>query len=108
MTVNLQQFERGITNFIDIEIGRKATGGNKFLTYFIMPLLPKKIEKEFNNLKDNVIFSDFLDENGNIKIDDLYNNSKQAIQKSGTIELYGVIFNESDIDKLYNYIINKN
>ena len=38
-------------------------------------------------------------------IDEVYNMAKQAVRKSGQFSLYGVILNESDIDKLYSYIV---
>lgn len=41
-----------------------------------------------------------------VDLDQLYNRSKTAIAKSGQIELAGIIFNETDIDKLYSYIRN--
>ena len=46
-----------------------------------------------------------FNENNNIKIDEVYNSAKLAISKSGQIIAYGIIFNENDIDKLYNYIV---
>jgi hypothetical protein len=45
-----------------------------------------------------------FDENHNVNIDEVHTMAKAAIQKSGPFNLMGVIFNESDIDKLYNYI----
>jgi hypothetical protein len=39
-----------------------------------------------------------------VDIDALYSNAKSAMQKSGMVEMFGIIFNESDIDKLYAYI----
>jgi hypothetical protein len=47
---------------------------------------------------------DFMDENGNIELDKVYSQAKEAIQKSGQFEMYNIIFNETDIDKLYGYI----
>ena len=47
-----------------------------------------------------------FDNDGKLKIDEVYNNSKQAIQKSGQFEFMGIIFDETDIDKLYTHIKN--
>lgn len=102
--VTLQQVERGIVNYIETEIANKAVGFQKFGIYFLMPQIPKKIESLFSKNKDNEMFKIYLDENGNIDLDAIYNNSKQAIRKSGQFEMYGIIFNETDIDKIYNYI----
>jgi hypothetical protein len=57
-----------------------------------------------HQLKGNPIMSDMFNENGDVDIDELYNTAKQAVRKSGQFTVYGVILNESDIDRMYNYI----
>jgi hypothetical protein len=47
-----------------------------------------------------------FDENNNIDLDLVYNMSKDAVKKSGQFVLCGIIFNETDIDKIYTYIKN--
>lgn len=106
MKVNVQQVQRGIINFIDNELGQKAVGINKFAIYFLLPQIPNKINALYGTYKNNPMFKDFFDESGNVDLDKLYNTSKEAIRKSGQVEYMGIIFNESDIDKLYNYIKN--
>ena len=106
MLINVQQAQRGIINYVENEIAKKATGLTKFGIYFIMPKLSTNTAKMINSLKDNVMFKDMFDENGNIELDAVYNSAKEAIKKSGQFEMFGIIFNESDIDKLYNYIKN--
>lgn len=106
MIVNTQQIQRGVINYVENEIAKKATGLTKFGIYFIMPKLSNNTESLIKSLKDNIMFKDMFDENGNIELDYVYNNAKEAIKKSGQFETYGIIFNESDIDKLYNYVKN--
>ena len=55
-------------------------------------------------LKDNPILSDMFNENGDINADEVYNMAKQAVRKSGQFSVYGVILDETDIDKIYAYI----
>ena len=43
MYVNTQQIQIGVTNFIENEIAKKAVGANKFMVYFAMPIINKKI-----------------------------------------------------------------
>ena len=64
-------------------------------------LYQKSYEKIFQVYE---VFKDYFDETGNVKLDDLYNAAKAAIAKSGQFTMYGLIFNEADIDKLYEYI----
>lgn len=100
MSVSIQQIQSGIARFVENEIAKKATGFKKFAIYFILPQIVGKIG-EFSN---SDMFKAFLDSNGNVKIDDLYNMAKDAIRRSGQFELYGIIFNENDVDSLYSYI----
>jgi hypothetical protein len=102
--VNIQQIERGLQKYVEVEIAQKAVGFQKFATYFMIPQIPKKLEELFSKHKDGMIFKDFLDENANVDLDNLYNNAKSAIQRSGQFEMFGIIFTEVDIDKLYDYI----
>jgi hypothetical protein len=104
MFVNTNQIQVGLTNFIEAEIGAKATGIQKFGTYFMLPIINNKVVNFVNSFKDNEFTKDFFNSNGDIDLDALYNMSKQAIQKSGQFAVAGIIFNESDIDKLYSYI----
>jgi hypothetical protein len=104
MFVNTERIQIGVTNFIEQEIARKAVGFQKFATYFVLPKVNKVIEHYMVQLKDNPILSDMFNENGDVNVDELYNMSKQAVRKSGQFAVYGVLLNESDIDKIYSYI----
>lgn len=100
--VTVEQIQRGVKNYVDAEIGSKATGFRKFGVYFMLPSIDKYTAKYVNQFKN--IMPDAFDENGNVNIDDVYNCAKSAIRKSGSFELMCIIFNEADIDKLYTYI----
>ena len=100
--VNIEQVQRGIKEYIDFEIGNKATGIKKFFVYFILPSVDKYTIKYLDKLKNFI--PEIIDDSNNIDIDMLYNYSKSAIQKTGQFEFMNIIFNETDIDKLYTYI----
>jgi hypothetical protein len=102
MYVNLEQIQNGITQFIDREIAQKATGFKKFGIYFMLPTIKKTVANYISQFK--AFIPDLFDENGRVMLDDAYNYAKSAIQKSGQFEFMGVIFNETDVDKLYSYI----
>jgi hypothetical protein len=104
MFVNTERIQIGVTNYIEQEIASKAVGFQKFATYFVMPKVNKIIEHYMQQLKGNPIMSDSFNENGDVNVDELYNMSKQAVRKSGQFAVYGVLLNESDIDKIYSYI----
>lgn len=102
MVVNLEQIQKGIMLFVEKEIAPKATGIKKFGIYFMLPTIQKTVSNYIVKIKDFV--PDLFDENGNLKLDEFYNQAKSAVQKTGQFEFMGIIFNETDIDKLYTYI----
>lgn len=104
MFVNTEQIQMGITNFMENELGKKATGANKFFVYMAMPLVNKKVSQYLESFSSNPLTQDFFDENKNVDLDRVYNMAKSAIQKSGQFVYMGIVFNESDIDKLYTSI----
>lgn len=106
MFANKEQILIGTTNYIEEEIAKKAIGANKFFTYFSMPIINKKINKYIDDFSQNEMTKDMFDENQNANIDTIYNMAKDAVRKSGPFTLYGIIFNETDIDKLHTYITN--
>lgn len=106
MIVNITQIRTGIIRFVEQEIGAKATDFDKFKINFISARLPKTIDKMFIQYKDNEFFKHYFDENGNINLDELYNDVKEAARKTGKFNLAGIIFDETDIVKLYEYIKN--
>ena len=106
MFVNTEQVQVGVSNFIENEIAKKATGVNKFIVYFAIPIVNKKIVDYINSFSKNKFTKDMFDENNNIDLDLVYNMSKDAVKKSGQFVLCGIIFNETDIDKIYTYIKN--
>lgn len=108
MFINTEQIQIGVINFVEQEIAKKAVGFNKFVTYFAMPIINKKLTQYINEFSQNEIAKDFFDSNNNIDIDTVYNMAKSAVQKSGSFVMYGIMFNENDIDKLYTYIKGEN
>ena len=104
MFVNTSQILTGVNNFIENEIGKNAVGVNKFIVYFAMPIVNKKITKAVNTFAENEITKELFNENHDVDLDSVYNMAKNAVRKSGQFVYYGIVFNETDIDKLYTYI----
>lgn len=101
--VSLPQVSRGIITFIEKELILKADSKKQFVMWFIIPQVPKKTEQLFNSYKDNIVIKDFITDDG-IDIENLYKYSKEAIRKVGNMELFGIVLNEQDIDRIYEYI----
>lgn len=104
MFVNKDQIQNGVTRYIDTEIGSKATGATKFVTYLAMPIIIKKVNQVIDTFATNELTKELFDDNGNLNIDEVYGMAKNAVQRSGQFTYMGMIFNENDVDKLYSYI----
>lgn len=101
----LEQIQEGLAYFIDQELASKATGFKKFMIYFLTPTIKHRVAEYVHKYKS--LIPDVIDADDKINLDVLYNYSKAAIQRSGQFEFMGIIFNESDIDKLYSCIKNR-
>lgn len=106
MAVTLQQVKAGVNSYADMELGRKAQGIAKFGVYFMLPRMDKVIDQYYAQAVNSPMFADMFDANGNIELDMLYDTAKNAMDKTGQIEMYGFRFGRSDIDMLYDYIRN--
>ena len=102
---SLEQIQDGIAYFIDQELASKAVGFKKFMIYFLTPTIKRTVTEYVHKYKAFV--PELVDADDKINLDMLYNYSKAAIQRSGQFELMGILFNESDVDKLYSYIKNR-
>lgn len=108
MIVTLEQVQAGLIKYIDTEIAPKATGLMKFALYYVAPSLPKMIGEKIVSFRQDPLFKDMFDENGNIDIELVYKRAKGAMQKSGKlyIERLNYFADEQDIEALYNLIKN--
>lgn len=107
MIVNTDQIRIGIKKYIEYELAQKATGTTKFMIYFVMPSLDKKIMDYVVKMQSNEMFDDMFDENKNICLDKVYDRATYAVEKAGNkilLEKYGISLDRSDIEKLYSYI----
>lgn len=108
MKLNIEQMQRAITEYFNQEILTKTTGWKKFITDLVFNLYKAKIPDMFLRLSENVLIkgTGIIDENHFIDIEALYTHAKSSIQKSGQVEFLGILFNDADVDKLYNYMKN--
>lgn len=105
--MKIEDIELGIMNYINQEIAPKATGLMKFGIYTGAFLFANKGEKLLNSHLATLQKMDLIDNEMNIDIDSLYKASKMGMAQSGNkLEIKGMIFNESDLDKIYEYIKN--
>lgn len=107
MIVNADQARIGVKKYIENELAQKATGVTKFMIYFIMPSLDKKVIDYISKMQHSEIFEEMFDENKNFYLDKMYDRAIFAAEKSGNkifLEKYGIALDRSDIEKVYSYI----
>ncbi len=104
--VSLNQIQLGFVAFIEREVAVKAVGLQKFLYYGASFLVASQMEQIFKTFMEDPMIKSmgFLDDNNSIDLNKLYNTAKYAIQKTGQITVSGVILDESDVEKLFQYI----
>lgn len=108
--VNLGQVTSGVAKYIDAEIVSKISGWQKWVFGALSGVAISKSTSIFQTLKENsfVKMLGVIDENDRIDLDLLYQQFKEQARK-GTITfdvpmIGPMTLNETDVDKLYNYI----
>lgn len=102
MVASIEQVQRGVRTYVEREIASQATGFRKFAVCFFATQIDKYTSDYLTKMRS--LMPEMFDSFGGVHLEAFYNNAKNAIRQSGQFELMGVIFNESDVDKLYNYI----
>lgn len=106
MIISVDKAKNALIAYLENEIARKATGLQKFATYFVIGSISGKADKLLSGLQDNDVVKmlGVFDENGNIKLDEVYAAARQAMDKSQSVTIYGVTFNSEDVETLYRYM----
>lgn len=110
MTISIQQLQRGLSRYINLEMISKMTGAKRWVFGAAAEIYTGNIAKIINTLKANPMIAmlDVIDENDRIDIDKLYGAIlRQADQGSITVDmpLVGAFtFGRGDVEALYNYI----
>lgn len=105
--INLNQAKTAISLYIENEIAAKATGVTKFLAYFVLGSMQNTLDEYLKKITENPLFtlSDMYDnETKQIDVEKLYTYAKNAMQKTGSLTMYGIIFKPEDIDILFDYM----
>lgn len=102
--MKLNELEMGILKYIDMEIAPKMNNLSKFMLYTTSFLVAPKLEKIVGNNIAMLQQLELIDNDGNIDLDNVYKACKNAMAKTGNVEFKGIVFNENDVDMLYNYI----
>ena len=89
-------------NFLEQELIPQSDGLRKVLLYMAIPVLGAQTPQMLDQYKPAISALGAMTEDDMIDLDILYPRLKDAVHKAGKVPLMGIIFDESDVDKLYN------
>lgn len=111
--VNFSQVQTGLSKYVDHEIIGKISGWQKWVIGTFVGIALSKSTEVFNQLKQNqfVKMMGIIDADDHIDLDLLYREVKKQAEESGAITfdvpmMGALTLNETDVDKLYEYIRN--
>jgi hypothetical protein len=107
MKINQDQLMIAFCNYYENEILNKApTGLEKFKMGFIYGNIKAKLPKLINQYRDNQLFImlGIFDSDGFVDIDEMLQYAKESFKKSGKVKVANLVFNEDDLDIMYNYL----
>lgn len=109
--VSLSKVQSGAAAYIDDEFSRKLDGWRKWVFGAASAMMLSDVDAIAAKLKGNEIVKllGVFDESGDVDVERLYRYFKAEAQKgpiSFSAPILGVVtMNESDVDKLYSYIM---
>lgn len=101
--VNVDQVVRGACGYFENEICRKATGVAKFGAYFMLPMLPQKVNDLMAAYAASPLFSSIF-RDGQIDLELARDYAREAMRQCGSLDVMGFRLDSTDVDSLYEYI----
>ena len=86
--------------FLEQELVPQADGLRKVMLYMAIPVVGTQAQQMFDKYKPALSALGALTDDGMIDLDVLYPRLKDAVHKAGKVPVMGIIFDESDVDKL--------
>lgn len=113
--IPIKTIEKGVASYLDNELMSKlpATGLERVLIGTAISLGIRRSEQTILGLKDNKVIQTLgiMDTEGNVDVDVVAEELKKNIPNDGVKVdvpmIGGLTFHKSDVDKLYQYIMDK-
>lgn len=102
--MELKHVQAGVVSYLEKELIPKADFKTQFKLWAGIAFANIKLEKMYQENVGKLASMGIVDGQGNIDIDTLYQSLKFAMQRTGKYQVGDIIFNEQDIDKMYEYI----
>lgn len=95
-----QNLGLALGEYLEQELVPKANGLQKVILYMAIPVVTAQAQTILDKYKPALSILDSLTENDMVDLDKLYPRLKDAVHKSGKVTIMGIIFDETDVDKI--------
>lgn len=100
--ISAENLGLALGNYLETELVPQSTGLQKVGLYLAIPTLQGKAPEMLKQFMPALSFLDSMNDDGTICLDGLYPKIKEAVHKAGKVPVMGIIFDETDVDKLYS------
>lgn len=106
MKATKEHIKTAIQIYVDRELMNKGTPNQKFVTFMGASLLMNKLDSVWSTLASNEVVSmlGIVDSAGMVDVDAVVNAAYAAIDRSGQVNVAGLVFNRSDIESFHRYM----
>lgn len=106
MKASKEHIKTAIQIYVDRELMNKGTPNQKFVTFMGASLLMNKLDSVWSTLASNEVVSmlGIVDSAGMVDVDAVVNAAYAAIDRSGQVNVAGLVFNRSDIESFHRYM----
>lgn len=106
MKATKEHIKTAIQIYVDRELMNKGTANQKFVTFMGASLLMNKLDSVWSTLASNEVVSmlGIVDSTGMVDVDAVINAAMSAIDRSGQVNVAGLVFNRSDIESFHRYL----
>ena len=87
--------------YLEQELIPQRDGIRKVVLYMAIPVLGSQAQQMLEQYKPAIKALGAMTEDGMIDLDVLYPRLKDAVHRAGKVPVMGVIFDETDVDKLH-------
>ena len=101
MKISGQNLGVALGQYLEQELAPKAGALQKVMLYMAIPVVGTQTQQIIEQYKPALSALGAMTDDGLINLDVLYPRLKDAVHKAGKVPVMGIIFDESDVDKLH-------
>ena len=101
LKITAQNLGMALGLYVEQELVPKASGLQKVMLYMAMPVIGAQTPQMVEQYAQTLRLLGAMTDDGMIDLEALYPRLKDAVRKTGKVPIMGIIFDESDVDKVY-------